>query len=377
MARVLVAALLILVALPALAVTFLLILPRSVRTHRFDAPLKRPLEGVLAPNTALEACELFAADAIDGPEELEVDAAGWVYAGTNAGTIVRLRIDGRGSPTVEVFAEPGGRPNGLTFDREGHLIVSDGYHVPHSRIDPLGGVVPYTQLGAAGGDAAVARDGRVFFPSLPPWKRTGQVGVDFLVHMLEASPDGELRVFDPVQQTSTVLLDDLLVPDGIALSSEEAFVAVNELGAYRIRRYWLTGPKAGTDDILVDNLPGLPDGLASDGRGTFYVALPVRRNDALDWLHQRPFMKDQLVKVLTLTRTLPRPAGSDYGLVLAIDEDGDITRSFHDPGALVGGGITTAQPSDAWLYLGSLAGRGIARCPLDASVAAGRAPAPR
>jgi sugar lactone lactonase YvrE len=37
-------------------------------------------------------------------------------------------------------------------------------------------------------------------------------------------------------------------------------------------RYWITGPKVGTSEILAD-LPGYPDNVRPDGRGGFWVAL--------------------------------------------------------------------------------------------------------
>lgn len=39
-------------------------------------------------------------------------------------------------------------------------------------------------------------------------------------------------------------------------------------------RYWLQGPKQGTSEIFIDNLPGPPDGIskAQDGQ-TFWVTI--------------------------------------------------------------------------------------------------------
>jgi hypothetical protein len=39
------------------------------------------------------------------------------------------------------------------------------------------------------------------------------------------------------------------------------------------RRYWLTGPKAGSADVLIDRLPGFPDGISRSEDGNFWVAL--------------------------------------------------------------------------------------------------------
>jgi hypothetical protein len=40
-------------------------------------------------------------------------------------------------------------------------------------------------------------------------------------------------------------------------------------------RYYLSGPKQGQTDTLVDQLPGVPDGISLSGDGGFWVALVV------------------------------------------------------------------------------------------------------
>eukprot|EP00967_Tisochrysis_lutea_P154154 scaffold305679_cov17-Tisochrysis_lutea.AAC.1 len=42
------------------------------------------------------------------------------------------------------------------------------------------------------------------------------------------------------------------------LSADGSFVAVAETNQFRILRYWLKGPMAGSVDTLIDRLPGFP-----------------------------------------------------------------------------------------------------------------------
>ena len=308
-------------------------------------------------------CVLYGADEIQGPEELEIDAQGRVYAGTQDGRIVRLTLDGS-SARIETVARPGGRPNGLTLERTGNVLASDGYHAPASRISPDGTIEPLPWL--EGGDSAVAEDGTVYFPSLPSWRRTGHVMVDFALLMLEARPAGQLRTWHPESGKVETLVEGLLIPDGVKLSAHEDFVAVNEVSAFRITRYWLRGPRAGTVDRLIENLPGSPDGLATDGSGTFYVALPMLRNRVQDVIWRSPFLKNQLAKLLLRIgpHFLQEGPGRQKGLgvVLAIDEHGQVTKRYLDPTGVVGPGITTAVPYGNSLWIGSLLGYGVARC---------------
>ena len=89
----------------------------------YDPPPKPPMSGVLAPNDLLKKADLLALGKINGPEEVAVDRQGRSYSGTRDGKILRLRPDGQ----LETFAQTGGRPLGMQFDRDQNLIVCDSW----------------------------------------------------------------------------------------------------------------------------------------------------------------------------------------------------------------------------------------------------------
>ena len=103
--------------------------------------------------------------------------------------------------------------------------------------------------------------------------------------LLEARPYGRLLRHDPATGETEVLLQGLYFANGVALSRDEDFVLVNETYRYRITRYWLTGARAGTSDIFCDNLPGFADGVSSNRRGTFWVAIFTVRTDTRDKIY--------------------------------------------------------------------------------------------
>ncbi len=125
---------------------------------------------------------------------------------------------------------------------------------------------------------------------------------------------------------------------------------INETYRYRIVRYWLKGPKAGTHEIFIDNLPGFPDNISSNHKGTFWLALFTVRNEAVDKLHPSPFLKAQMSKLPKALWPKPKP----YGLVLALDEGGKIIQSLHEPTGKHLKEITSAREYGGYLYLGSL-----------------------
>lgn len=341
----------------AVAGLWLALTPSPIDPLAWDAPAAPALDGVLAANDALAGAELLGRGQLAGPEDSAVDAQGRLYAGLHDGRIVRLDAEGR----PQTFADTGGRPLGMDFDAAGNLIVADAWKGLLS-IDPQGAIrvlareadgVPF----AFTDDLDIARDGRIYFSDAS--SRFHQP--DYLLDLLEARPHGRLLRHDPASGRTEVLLDGLYFANGVALSQAEDFVLVNETYRYRISRYWLSGDKAGQHDIFIDNLPGLPDNLQGDRAGTFWVALPTPRKADADFLHRHPWLKAQLAK-------LPRafwPKPTRYGLVLALDEQGRILRSLHDPSGEHLRMVTSAKPHGGHLYLGSLDNDRLGRLKLD------------
>src|SRR6478609_10389377 len=57
-----------------------------------------------------------------GAEDVVVDAAGWVYTGTEDGAVFRVRPDGG---RIDRVGDTGGRPLGLELLPDGRLLVCD------------------------------------------------------------------------------------------------------------------------------------------------------------------------------------------------------------------------------------------------------------
>ncbi|WP_339512778.1 SMP-30/gluconolactonase/LRE family protein [Pseudomonas sp. RL_15y_Pfl2_60] len=335
----------LLILLIACAAVFLAVTPSPINPVAWQAPKAPAMTGVLEPNDTLMKAQLIAKGKVHGPEDTAVDGQGRVYAGLADGRIVRIEGE-----TVDTFANTQGRPLGMDFDAQGNLIVADAYKGLLS-VDPKGSIKVLT-TGAEGlpfkftDDLAIARDGTIYFSDAS--SRFGQP--DYLLDLLEARPWGRLLSYTPATGETKVLMKDLYFANGVALSANEDFLLVNETYRYRINRYWLKGDKAGSHDVFIDNLPGLPDNLESDHAGTFWVAMPSPRKADADFLHQHPWLKAQISK-------LPRmfwPKATRYGLVIAINEQGEITRSLHDTSGSHLSMITSAKPVGDYLYLGSL-----------------------
>lgn len=338
--------LLIIVLLFVLPVLWFVVKPSPIDSAAWIPPVAPEMTGRFAPNEKLKESELIALGKVYGPEDVDVDANGVIYGGTQDGKIVRVHPDGR----YEEWVETGGRPLGLHFDRDGNLIVCDAYKGLLS-IDKEGAITVLTDTAEGGpfvftDDLDIASDGKIYFTDASSkWNQTA-----YMLDLFETKPYGRFMVYDPSTKETTVLVKDMYFPNGVALSQNEDFVLVNETWRYRVVRYWLKGDKQGTTDMFVENLPGFPDGISSNRSGTFWIALPTPRNPKVDSFYPKPWLKNFVVKLPEAIQ--PKPV--EYGFVLGMSESGEVTHNLQDPSGEHVQEITSVQEHEGYLYLGSL-----------------------
>ncbi len=321
---------------------------RSIVPQAWTPPPDSGLAGPYAPNDALAGAERWETGGV-GPEDVVVDGEGGVFTGLADGRILRMRPG-----TSRVVADTGGRPLGLELDTEGRLVVCDAVR-GLLRVD--GGEVTTLVDSFAGepllftNNADVGADGTIYFST-----SSQRFGIaDYRSDVLEHSGTGRLLAHRPDGRTE-VLVEGLFFANGVALAADESFVLVAETERYQITRLWLTGPKAGTTDLFVRNLPGIPDNLSRGPGGVFWVAMFTPRNKPLDLLLPRPRLR-RLVAALP-EALQPQPVR--HGFVVGFDGGGKLVRNLQDPA----GGfapITGVREHDGWLYLGSLTETAVAR----------------
>ena len=346
--------LLALSALIVLTTAYLLAWPVSIDPVAWTPPAAPALDGDYAPNTYLADAERLDLPSGFGPEDVAVDSLGRIYGGLQDGRILRLTPDGS---TAETFADTEGRPLGLAFDPAGNLLVADAFKgllsiAPDGTIRVLAteaGGVPFLFTD----DLDVGPDGTIYF-SDASYKYDQH---HYKLDLFESRANGRLLAYDPVTGATRVLLADLYFANGVAVSPDGAFVLVNETARYRVRRYWLTGSRAGTSEVFIDNLAGFPDGISSNGAGVYWVALASPRNPLIDRLGPRPFAR----KVVTRLPSFVQPAPERYAFVLGLDADGQVVHNLQDPAGQSIAVITSVEQVGGVLYLGSLTEPALAR----------------
>jgi sugar lactone lactonase YvrE len=177
--------------------------------------------------------------------------------------------------------------------------------------------------------------------------------------LLSGLPHGELFAYDPSRGETRSLLKGLYFANGVALSKEQDYILVNETFRYRVRRFWLKGPKAGTSDLFAENLPGMVDGISTDSDGDYWVSIVAPRSGYMDYVQARPKLKK-------LFSHLPHPIWGGfphYGMVLKLNKSGEIVESLQDPTGRVWS-VTNAVPWKNFLFVGSLRAGAIAKLEL-------------
>merc|ERR1719491_599033 len=73
-----------------------------------------------------------------------------------------------------------------------------------------------------------------------------------------------------------VLVEGISFANGLEMDKEEQFLLYCETGRARVHKYHLQGERAGQAEVLVDNLPGMPDNIRLNDNGNYYIGLNPR-----------------------------------------------------------------------------------------------------
>lgn len=344
------------ISIVVLLIGYLLLWPVPINPAAWTPPVAPELTGVYAQNSDLAKIERLKVDGF-APEDVAIDGQDRIYCGTEDGRIFRFQADGT---RPEVFANTGGRPLGLIFDRDGNLIVADA--IKGLLAIAVDGSISVLTTQAEDvpfrctNDLDIAADGTIYFTDASYKYKLTQLKDDVLEHQ----PNGRFMAYDPRTKQTRVLSHDLCFANGVAISPDQSFVLVNDTGSYRVQRFWLTGPKQGQADIFIDNLPGFPDGISSNGKDGFWLALVNRRDSALDGIHPHPFLK----KIVWRLPNFLQPNIKRYAFALALDSNGKVVRNLQDPSPQCFAQIANVVEHKGMLYFGSIGESAIGRMPV-------------
>ncbi|MGK8523815.1 SMP-30/gluconolactonase/LRE family protein [Nocardia asteroides] len=287
-----------------------------------------------------------------GPEDVVLSPDGRIIAGIDSGAV--LSID-PATGDVHELVNTGGRPLGLHADVDGRVLICDFERGlieldTEGRLTVLVDEIDGERLRFA---SNVVRDidGTIYFSAS---SRRYSLE-EYMGDLLEHSGTGRLFRRYPGGQVET-LIDDLQFANGVVLAPDRSSVVVAETGGYRLTRYRLTGPRAGTRERLIENLPGFPDNLGLGSDGLIWITLPSPRNPLLDRLLPLPGILRRVVWTLP-EWVQPKPVRTVW--VMAVDFDGRVVHDLQVEGAEYSM-VTGVVEQDGVLYLGSLAESAVA-----------------
>lgn len=352
-------------AVAGLAVAGLVVWMLAAPTEVQPVSWTPPPAQAAGPLKRIAPARLGDGPALRGPEAVIPDGHGQMLTGLEDGRIVR--ISSAAAPRLETIANTGGRPLGMALHPDGRLIVADGKRGLVA-VDMASKLVSVLTASAGGkpvrfaDNVAVSADGSyAYFSDVSEKWGYGQDTEAVVEH----GGDGRLLRYEFSTGATTVLLRGLQFANGVAMGPEQAYVLVNETGLYRVHRYWLTGPRAGTDDIFAGNLPGMPDNVSFNGKDRFWVAIYTPRNPLLDGLAGHPYVRKMIARAMQI---LPRPI-EHRSMAIALDLQGRPLASLEIDGAGQYVPITDVHEEGEWLVFGSLTQQGIARLPLAEALA--------
>ena len=333
----------------------------------FEPPpsIERGSGTVFAENDRLKGAEPLALNMIEGPEDVILDRNDHLYTVNRNGSIIRFL-----APDYKVreeFARIGGRPLGLAFDRDQNLLVCiAGMGVYGVRPDR--GVFKVTDRTTRtrtrlkddsrlylADDLDVASDGKIYFSEAS----TRYELTDWALDGFEGRGNGRLICHDPKTGVTRTILKRLTFPNGVCVSHDGQSVLWASTWLCQVNRYWIAGPKAGTNELLIDNLPGYCDNINRASDGKYWLALVGLRSPVYDLAMANPSFRIRMVKQIPPDEWLC--PGINYGCVIKFDDNGVVSESLWDPGGRSHPTITSVREHKGYLYIGGLENNRIGR----------------
>jgi len=197
----------------------------------------------------------------------------------------------------------------------------------------------------------VSEDGRRIYFS-EPFDYNGASVDDALDEAIALAPNGRLWRYDVETHVTRLIAEGFHFINGILYDlhpgqPREESVLVTQTSLFRLTRFYLSGPKAGSDEVVLDGITGLDDGMDRDASGRIWLALFSHRSALLTWVHEHAWIKPLLMRVpARLLMALPQKTG-----VLVVSPDGrrPLYSALYDGDVLAS--VASAVPSPAGIYL--------------------------
>ena len=209
-------------------------------------------------------------------------------------------------------------------------------------------------------DLDVGPGGRYVYFSEPFDYPGASMGPGAVAEAITLARNGRLWRVDRERETIALVAERYTFLDGVLIEPGGQSVLITETPKFRLLRLHVAGPKAGTDEIVWESLPGMPDGLDRDGAGRIWIGLVRMRTPLATWVHAHPWVKPLLLRLPAALLPVPHDTGI---LALSPDAATPLYLTAHDGSRVAE--IAVVVPGAERLYLPSfaLANRGLVTMP--------------
>ncbi|KAL7487008.1 hypothetical protein ACHAW6_012617 [Cyclotella cf. meneghiniana] len=328
-----------------------------------------------------------------GPETIIFDSNGNIYIlNENAQLVTLTDIRETDNPfiltaeAIEVANLGVGRPLSGKFDHKGCLYFTDVVmglaricltnHENHSLVPPVELLASrvrlhdgsWSSINYADDIDIGPRSGHIYFSDASDARserdvRTGRWDIMYpsKVEGIRWNMSGRLLRYKPETGEVDVLATGASFGNGVAVDNEETYVLFTSTFDRTVMKYHVQGEKAGQIEQILDQFPGLVDGVdCSFDSGKCYVAIPTAVSPAQGALFSLPSSISKLIRTFLLM--LPRNATPDakpYGGFAEINPGNEhslpgIIRVFQDPDGEDVDFVTGVTAYASKVYLGSL-----------------------
>ncbi|MES1907108.1 MAG: hypothetical protein MHM6MM_000289 [Cercozoa sp. M6MM] len=322
-------------------------------------------------------------DGTNGPESFAHDSAGVTYFSNGDGSVRKVTDDASGANEVYFQSQPDltpeeratcgtsvlneftcGRPLGILFDSQDNLYVADAYRgilrAPRSdpsQVEVLASKYADDSPIKFANSMLLDEEANVlyFTTSSDQYYR-----LQFVSVVVDNTPDGKLIKLDLNTGELEVLVDDLAFANGIQYWSgrdgngtrkDPAGIIINETNARRLRRYYLTGERAGQNDVFVQDIGGYADNLKSWGNDKYLVGLFTETQDWVTAIQEHEEIQEFMLQQDPLSVI---SKFDSLGLVKVVSATGRVLETWIDLTGANFGQVAEAEVVGDELYLGSV-----------------------
>lgn len=333
-----------------------------------------PLEDVTAPdskwkvNFALTEAEPIGVGRIEGAEDCVVDDLGRLYCGDRRGWI--WRFSGDDLEHGEIFARTGGFPLGHVLHPDGRLFVCVG-GIGLCEISPDGEVRVVANQTAKSrwqvfddsairfaDDLDIVADGTIYFTDA-----SSRIDAAKMFHStMEYRPSGRVFRYDPSDGSVDTVIKNYLLANGLCTAHDGQSILVASTGLFRVDRLWVTGPKQGQLEPVIEGLPGMPDNINRASDGTYWMSYVGMRTPSWDLVLRHGDFRRRMTKHLPEDEWLNPQF--NVSCVMKFTDEGEILDVLWDGTFEKHPMVTSMSERHGYLWIGGIENNRIGRLKL-------------